>query len=65
MTERKLLTLKEAAVALSLSEKTLWAWRARRQIGIVHIGRSVRIPEAEIERIIAEGSVPALEPEVR
>jgi excisionase family DNA binding protein len=53
MTERKLLTIKEAAATLSLSPKTLWAWRARRQIGIVQVGRSVRI--------LNEGTVPARE----
>ena len=57
----QLLTIKEAAIALSLSPKTLWAWRARRQIGIVQVGRAVRISRSEIDRIIAEGSVPALE----
>jgi excisionase family DNA binding protein len=61
MTDRRLLTIKEAAAALSLSPKTLWAWRARRQIGIIQLGRGVRISQSEIDRIIAEGSVPALE----
>ena len=65
MTERRLLTIPEAAAALSLSPKTLWAWRARRQIGIVQVGRAVRVAQAEVDRIIAEGSVPALEPEAR
>jgi excisionase family DNA binding protein len=62
MTERRLLTIKEAAAALSLSPKTLWAWRARRQIGIVQVGRrSVRVDQSEIDRILAEGTVPARE----
>jgi excisionase family DNA binding protein len=61
MTERKLLTIKEAAATLSLSPKTLWAWRARRQIGIVQVGRSVRIAQSEIDRILNEGTVPARE----
>jgi excisionase family DNA binding protein len=59
VTNHKLLTIKEAAAALSLSPKTLWAWRGRRQIGIVRVGRSVRIAQAEIDRIIEEGSMPA------
>lgn len=61
MERNQLLTIKEAATALSLSPKTLWAWRSRRQIGIVQVGRAVRIWRSEVDRIIAEGSVPALE----
>jgi len=59
VTNDKLLTIKQAAAALSLSQKTLWAWRSQRRIGIVHIGRSVRIAQTEIDRIIEEGSIPA------
>jgi excisionase family DNA binding protein len=61
MTSAKLLTIKQAATALSLSPKTLWAWRSQRRIGIVLIGRSVRIAQTEIDRIVEEGTIPALE----
>lgn len=61
MTERKLLTIKEAAAALSLSPKTIWAWRGRRQIEFIEIGRSVRVSQSEIDRILTKGTVPARE----
>lgn len=51
----------EAAPRLGLADKTLWAWIGARKIGVHHVGRSVRIPESEIQRILAEGYVPALE----
>ena len=61
MAERKLFTIPEAAAILRLSPKTLWAWRGRRQIEFIEIGRSVRVAQAEIDRILTEGTVPARE----
>jgi hypothetical protein len=37
-----LVTAKQAAAALSISERTLWAWTNRKIIACVKIGRSVR-----------------------
>jgi excisionase family DNA binding protein len=55
------LTVREAAAALSLSVHTLRFWIATRRIGYVRLGRAIRIPASECERIINEGTVPALE----
>ena len=54
-----LLTVKEAATRLGLSVACIRAWIARRRIVIVRLGRAVRVPEDEIRRLIAEGTVPA------
>lgn len=60
--EGKYLRVEQAAGALDLSVACLRVWIARRKIGIVRLGRAIRIPYTEIERLIAEGSVPAKEP---
>jgi excisionase family DNA binding protein len=56
---KTLLTIPQAAAVLGLSPKTLWQWRAERRIGIVALGRSVRIAQSELDRLIEEGSLPA------
>lgn len=59
MSNVKLMKVPEAAAALSLSPKCMWAWIARKEIGVHRIGRNVRISHAEVERILAEGYEPA------
>jgi excisionase family DNA binding protein len=59
MQRSKPLTVREAAEALNLKEVTIRAWLARRRIGFVRLGRAIRIPAAEIERLLAENAVPA------
>lgn len=49
----------EAAVALGISVHTVRAWIAQRRIGYLKLGRSVRIPQSEIDRILRESAVPA------
>jgi excisionase family DNA binding protein len=57
-----MLTVQEAARELGIKESTVRAWLLRRKIGCVKLSaRCVRIPSAEIERLITEGSVPARE----
>lgn len=55
----ELLTVPTAAARLSLAEKTLWSWIAARRITVVRLGRAVRIPGAEIQRIVLEGTTSA------
>ncbi len=52
-------TVAEAAVALSVSVSTVRSWVFQRRIGCVRLGRSVRIPDAEIDRLLEAGFVPA------
>ena len=56
----KLLTIDEAAERLSLKPKTLRAWIGQKRLSVVRPGGwTVRIPETEVDRIIAEGTVDA------
>lgn len=52
-------TVPEAARVLGISVHTIRAWVAQRRIGYLKLGRSVRIPQAEIDRILREAAVPA------
>jgi excisionase family DNA binding protein len=51
----KLFTVQEAADALRIKPATVRAHLLRRQLTYVKVGRCVRIPAAEIERILREG----------
>jgi excisionase family DNA binding protein len=52
-------TVEQAATDLNLSVYTIRAWIARRKIAHVRLGRAVRVPVAEIQRLLEQGSVPA------
>jgi len=54
--EDRFLTPKEFADRLSISRWTVYAWIQTGQIQSVKIGRLVRIPESEVDRIVQEGS---------
>jgi excisionase family DNA binding protein len=61
-TRSKLLTISEAAQELNMKSKTLRAWIAAKRVTVVRPGGwSIRIPASEVERIIAEGTVTAVE----
>jgi len=52
----KLHTVRETAAALGLSEITIRKWLADSRIDSVKMGRSVRIPASEIERIVRDNT---------
>jgi excisionase family DNA binding protein len=55
-----LLTVREVAERLALKEATIRAWLLARRIASVRVGRrAVRIPCSEVDRVVAEGFVPA------
>ena len=57
----KLLTIEQAAELLGMRPVTIRMWAASRRIARVKLGRSVRIPESEIEeRLIEHSLIPAL-----
>ena len=53
------LTVREAADVLNLSQACIRSWLANRRLGFVRLGRAIRIPETEIERLLAQGMNPA------
>lgn len=45
---------------MSISPKTVWKWIGQGRIAVTRIGgRSVRIPQSEIDRLVEEGYSPA------
>ncbi len=55
----KLLTVKQSADQLGLSARTVWAWIYARKLGVVRLGRAVRVPQTAIDELIEAGSIPA------
>ncbi len=53
--EDRFLTPRQFADRLSISRWTVYAWISEGKIKSVKIGRLVRIPESEVERIVQEG----------
>jgi excisionase family DNA binding protein len=59
---QQLLTAAQVAERLAIKESTIRAWLLARRLARVRVGRrAVRIPESEVERIIAEGTIHARE----
>ena len=58
--KHRAVTVGEAAETLNLSKATIRLWLAQRRLGYIKLGRAVRIPMSEIERLLTEGEVPAL-----
>ena len=55
----RMLTVRETAPRLGLSVSGVRQWVMLRKIAYHKVGRAVRIDPAEVERILAEGYVPA------
>jgi excisionase family DNA binding protein len=54
-------TIAEAAAELGLSVHTIRTWVASRRLAHIRLGRAIRIPAAEIKRVIDKNTVPAME----
>jgi excisionase family DNA binding protein len=54
-----LLTVTEFASRLRVRPSCVRRWIREEKVTIVHVGRLVRIPSAEVTRIIHEGTRPA------
>jgi excisionase family DNA binding protein len=61
MPDSQLLSVSQAAERLGLKQSTIRAWLMARRIEFVRLGRSVRIPQAEVNRLISQGTVPRRE----
>jgi len=53
--QERLLSPQQFADRLSISRWTAYAWISEGRIKSVKIGRLVRIPESEVERLVQEG----------
>ncbi|HEY3626436.1 MAG TPA: helix-turn-helix domain-containing protein [Terracidiphilus sp.] len=58
---KRLLKVPEAATRLNISPKTAWKMVYSRKVDVVHIGRSVRIKEESVDKLIDDGTIPASE----
>jgi excisionase family DNA binding protein len=61
MNHLQLRTVRQVAEELGLATVTIRTWMAQRKLKYVKLGRSVRIPDSEVRRIIDTGTVPCLE----
>ena len=52
------ITIDEAALTLCLSRRTIEKWVFEKKIAVVHLGRAVRIPIEEIERLVNADAMP-------
>ena len=52
-----LLTVKQAASILGLQESTIRKWVLSRRMGVVRLGRSVRLRRDEVESLIEKNYV--------
>jgi excisionase family DNA binding protein len=58
----KMLTVRQCAEILAVKESTIRAWLLHRKLAKVRVGaRAIRIPVAEVERLIEAGFVAARE----
>jgi excisionase family DNA binding protein len=55
----QLLSIPEFAKVLGVTHSCVRRWVLERRVSFVKIGRLVRIPAAELDRLIAEGTRPA------
>jgi excisionase family DNA binding protein len=58
----KLLTLRDAAEKTGHRESTYRAWVLARKVPFYKVGRSVRIAEADLERMLEQARVPVRTP---
>lgn len=57
--DSQLLTSKQFAYAIGVSEACVRRWTMERKIKVVRLGRLVRIPRTEVQRLSDEGAIPA------
>jgi excisionase family DNA binding protein len=55
----KLYKIIEASELISVSQKKLWQLIYARELCVVRIGRSVRIPASALDSLIEQGTTPA------
>ena len=58
--KQQLLTAKEAAVLLGLSEHTIRQWIWQRRLPVVRLGRAVRLKRQDLEQLIEQSREEAM-----
>ncbi len=53
-------TVREAARKLGLQEATIRKWIYQRRLGVVRLGRAVRLRAADLEKILADSYQPPI-----
>ncbi|PYP91696.1 MAG: DNA-binding protein [Candidatus Angelobacter sp. Gp1-AA117] len=61
MATLKLLTLRECSELTGHKESTWRAWVLHRKVSFYKVGRSVRIAETDLERMIEQSRIPVRE----
>jgi len=57
--QQELLTVRQAAQLMSLSQDTIYSWAASRKLPTVRLGRALRFRRDDIEKLISNRSQPA------
>jgi excisionase family DNA binding protein len=52
-----LYTIRNVSEALNFSPQTVWRWCRDGKLGYLRIGKSIRIPESEIARLVTKCTV--------
>jgi excisionase family DNA binding protein len=58
--ERQLLTVRESATLLRLSENTIRQWIWQRRLPVVRLGRAVRLKRQDLEQLIEQSREEAM-----
>ncbi|MBZ5641153.1 MAG: helix-turn-helix domain-containing protein [Acidobacteriia bacterium] len=61
MTEGRLLTVREAARLTGFTEAAWRSWILHRKVPFHRIGRSVRVAERDLQKLLEESRIPARE----
>ena len=51
----------EAAAVLKKTTKSMWGFVARGGVGVIRVGKTVYVPQSEIDRLLSDGYTPAIE----
>lgn len=58
MSKKTLLTVRQAALRMTISDKSTWRMVYERKLEVVRIGRCVRVTEKSVDDMIEGGTTP-------
>jgi excisionase family DNA binding protein len=58
---RRLATVPQVAAYLGVGRSTVWSWVYGRRLPVIRINKAVRIDLNSLEKLLDEGTVPALD----